>query len=109
MIKIMYYIPFIIYASFYGLIFLVDTENLNILSVCISLFLYYISGYLLSKDLSLAGLFGALNGLYYIYFSKMATHQIFDYSLIGYEIIFYYLCCSLFVLYTNKKVKKELS
>lgn len=101
--KIVYYTPAIIFTAFYGLVAI--GGGLGIISpvIAVWLILFLISGILLSKDVFLGSLLGALPAINLIYMGTKDTGQIINEMPIGIIVLIFYIICGSFVFYKSKK------
>lgn len=106
--KIVYYIPSIIFVAFYGWL----TVNFgfggisSIAYVWIALLLG--SAVLLSYGKFWGGVFGMLTGAYWVYMSTIDTGQVINIEMpLGLVMLVYFALCSGYVFHKNK-VKKSL-
>lgn len=105
--KIVFFIPAIIFAVFYGAIII--GSSLSVISPIIYLWigLFIVSGILLSKGLFWGGLPGLLPGIHLMQMSTKDTGQIIDVELpMGIIVAAFYLLCCVLVFF--KKHKKNL-
>lgn len=106
--KIVFFLPAIVFAVFYGGIMIGASPSIvsPIIYPWIGLFL--ISGILLSKGLFWGGIPGILPGIHLMYMSTKDTGQIMNIELPMGMIVaaFYLLCCGL-VFYKNKKITEQ--
>jgi len=104
--KTVFYIPSILFAVLYGwaaITFGIYSISLIVL-VWIGLFL--VCGFLLSKDKFWGGILGILPGIHLIYMSTKYTGQVINIELpFGIIILIFYIICSSFVFYKEKKIR----
>lgn len=101
--KIVFYIPAIIFAVFYGLLAI---ANIGAISpfVIVWLVLFLLSGILLVKDIFWGSLLGVLPAIHLIYMGTQETGQIISEIPIGIIVLIFYLVCGGFIFYKNKKM-----
>ena len=105
--KTVFYIPAILFAVFYG--WAANTFGIRsispILFVWIALFL--VCGFLLSKDKFWGGILGILPGIHLIY--MISTNFLYKFNniqlFLGITILIFYIICSGFILYKEKKTR----
>ncbi len=108
MMKIVYYIPSVLFAAFYGwlTVYMGFSGFSPIVFVWIALL--FSSAVLLSKDIFWGGAFGMLTGIHWIYISTIDTGQIINIELpLGLIILVFHILCSGYVFYKSK-AKKSL-
>lgn len=105
--KIVFYIPAIIFAIFYGF---VSISNIGAISpmVLVWVALFIISGVILNKNFFGGSLLGALPAIHLIYMGMQETGQIINEISIGIVILIFYIFCGYFVFRNNKKAKSNL-
>ncbi|SMB85203.1 hypothetical protein SAMN00017405_1619 [Desulfonispora thiosulfatigenes DSM 11270] len=101
--KTIFYLPAIIFTIFYG--FAVTAWSIGAVSpiVVIWLSLFFISGFILSRNVYWGGLLGALPAINLIYMGTQETGQIINEMPIGVTILIYYITCGYIVLINNRK------
>lgn len=104
--KVVYFIPALIFAIFYGLVIIITGLHISP-AVYVWIVAFTISGILLSKNIFLGGCFGILPGVHLIYMSTQDTGQILPIEMpIGIMVaVFYILCCVLVFRRTKKATK----
>ncbi len=100
--KIVFYIPAIIFAILYGVIAI---SNIGAISpiVVVWLALFFISGFILNKNVFWGSLLGALPAIHLIYMGTQETGQIINEMPTGIVVLIFYIICGGFVFYKNKK------
>jgi len=100
--KIVFYIPAIIFAVLYGVIAI---SNIGAISpiVIVWLALFFISGFILNKNVFWGSLLGALPAIHLIYMGTQETGQIVNEMATGIIVLIFYIICGGFVFYKNKK------
>lgn len=100
--KIVFYIPAIIFIVIYSLL---ASSSIGAISpfVAVWLVLFLTSGILLSKDMFWGGLLGILPAIHLIYMGTQETGQIINEIPIGIIVSVFYVVCSSFIFYKNKK------
>ena len=103
--KIIFYIPAIIFAILYGVIAI---SNIGAISsiVIIWLALFFVSGFILNKNVFWGSLLGTLPAIHLIYMGTQETGQIINEIPIGIVILIFYIICGYFVYSNNKKSKR---
>ncbi len=99
--KIIFYIPFIIFSIFYGVIAISDIGAISSIAF-VWLALFFISGYILHKNTYWGSLFGTLPAIHLIYLGTKETGQIINEVPIGIIIFIFYIVCGYFVYKTTK-------
>lgn len=106
--KIVFFIPAIIFAIFYGGIMISISTSVVSPIIYLWIGLFIISGILLLKGLFWGGLPGVLPGIHLIYMSTVDTGQIMNIELpVGIIVATFYLLCCGFVFYQKKKMIKQ--
>ncbi len=105
--KIVFYIPAIIFAVLYGIIAI---SNIGAISpiVAVWLALFFISGFILNKNVFLGGLLGTLPAIHLIYMGTQETGQIINEMPIGIIVLIFYTICGYFVYRNNKKKQRVI-
>ena len=93
MLKIMYFIPFILGCLLYGLVIAIGGLNGIDPFVWIVLFILFVSGMLLKRNKSWGAILGILIGIVLIYMGTKETGQIVSETPIGIIMSIYYLAC----------------
>ena len=103
--KIIFYIPAIIFAIIYGVIAI---SNIGAISsiVIIWLALFFVSGFILNKNVFWGSLLGTLPAIHLIYMGTQETGQIVNEIPIGIVILIFYIICGYFVYGNNYKGKQ---
>ena len=102
--KTVYYIPAILFTIIYGsLAFSIGFSSISpIVFAWIALF--FLGGLLLGKDKFWGGILGTFPGFHLIYMSTKDTGQVIDIELpMGIIILIFYVVCSGFVFYKERK------
>lgn len=99
--KIIFYIPFIIFAIFFGVITISDNGVISPIAI-VWLALFFISGLILHKNVYWGSLFGTLPAIHMIYMGTQETGQIINEMPIGIIILIFYIICGYFVYKSNK-------
>lgn len=103
MIKILYYLPFIISLILYVFLGIISSfTSINLLA-WISIILLFISGYLMNKNKWNGSIIGIVIGIILIYMGTKETGQVIKETYLGIIIFLYYSLCG-FISY--KKGKK---
>jgi uncharacterized membrane protein (UPF0136 family) len=105
--KIRFYIPAIIFAVFYGMIAISDIGAISPI-VFIWLALFFISGYILHKNIYWGSIFGTLPAIHLIYMGTQETGQIINEMPIGIVVLIFYIICG-YIVYKNYKSSKSNS
>jgi hypothetical protein len=100
--KIVFYIPAILLAVLLAITSRMGSTS-PIVFVWITLFL--VCGFLLSKDKFWGGILGMLPGIHWIYMGTKYTGQIINELPLGIIILIFYILCSGFVFYKEKKTR----
>ncbi|WP_394919179.1 hypothetical protein [uncultured Robinsoniella sp.] len=105
--KIVFFVPAIIYALFYG--FIIIGVGLLISPLVYAWICFFlISGFLLYKGKFGGGFIGMLPGIHFIYMSTQDTGQVLPVERpSGIIIIAFYLLCSCFIFYRKKCSKRN--
>lgn len=103
--KMVYFIPAIIHFLFYGLAIMAGLALSPL--VIVWFILYIISGILLSMNRFWGGLIGLIPSIQLIYMGTKDTGQIIKETPIGLVLLAFYVICSSFVYYKNKKISKK--
>ncbi len=100
--RIVFYIPAIIFAILYGVIAI---RNIGAISpiVVVWLALFFISGFILNKNVFWGSLLGTLPAIHLIYMGTQETGQIINEMPTGIVVLIFYIICGGFVFYKNKK------
>jgi hypothetical protein len=102
--KLVFYIPFILFSLFYGML-LIGGELVNLPSVIIWISLFAISGFILSKNYFWGGLFGLFPAIHLMYMGTQDTGQIISETPIGIAIFVFYVGCGYIAYRNNSKSK----
>lgn len=100
--KLIFYIPAIIFTILYGVIAISEKGSISPI-VLIWLALFYISGFILNKNIFWGSLLGALPAIHLIYMGTQETGQIFNEIPIGIVVLIFYIICGYSVYRNNKK------
>lgn len=105
--KIVFYLPVILFTSFYGWI-MIGTSLSFSPTVYVWITLFLISGILLSKGKAWGGFLGVLPGIHLMYMSTKYTGQPINIELPLSIIVttFYLLCCGV-VFYKKMKIRNQ--
>lgn len=103
--KFIFHLPTILFTILYGWLVMIAAGAISpIIFAWIALFL--IGGILLSKGKFLGGLLGMLPGIHLIYMSTKDTGQVINIELpSGIIILIFYILCSGYVFYKEKKTR----
>lgn len=100
-LKILYFIPTIIFTLFYGFVIYIAGIGSVFPIVACWLASLWMAGILLIKDIWWGGLLGCIPALCFIYMGTQDTGQIINETPIGIVLLVYYvLCC--YVVYRKK-------
>lgn len=100
--KIIFYIPLIIFAFFYGVIAIIASGTGSISPIAIVwLALFFISGLILHKNVYWGSLFGTLPAIHIIYMGTQERGQIINEMPIGIILLIFYIICGYFVYKSN--------
>lgn len=104
--KGIFYIPAIISAILYGVIAI---SNIGAISpiVVVWVALFFISGFILNKNVFWGSLFGTLPAIYLIYMGTQETGQLINEMPIGIVLLIFYIICGYFVYRNNNKAKSN--
>lgn len=102
--KNIFYIPAIIFTILYGV---ATISNIGAISpiVVIWLALFFISGFILNKNIFWGSLLGALPAIHLIYMGTQETRQIVSEMPIGVVVLIFYITCGYFINRNNKTSK----
>lgn len=102
--KIIFYVPAIIFTILYGVAVI---SNIGAISpiVVIWLALFFISGFILSKNISWGSLLGVLPAIHLIYMGTQETGQIINEMPVGVVVLIFYITCGYFI-HRNNKISK---
>lgn len=103
--KFIFYIPAILFTVLYGWVAIIGIGPISpIIFAWITLFL--VSGFLLGKGKFYGGFSGVLPGIHLIYMSTKDTGQVINIEFpSGIIILIFYVVCSIFVFYKEKKMR----
>lgn len=102
--KIIFYIPAIIFTFFYGMIAISNKWPISPI-VFIWLALFFVSGYILHRNVYWGSLFGLLPAIHLIYMGTQDTGQIISETPIGIVVFIFYIICGCVVFKNNKREK----
>jgi hypothetical protein len=104
--KSIFYIPAIISTIFYGLIAI---SNIGAISpiVVVWVAFFFISGFILNKNVFWGSLFGTLPAIHLIYMGTQETGQLINEMPVGIVLLIFYIICGYFVYRNNKKAKSN--
>lgn len=102
--KSIFYIPAIIFAILYGMIAISDIRAISPI-VLIWLALFFISGFILNKNIFWGSLLGTLPAIHLIYMGTQEKGQIINEMPIGIVLLIFYTMGGYFVYRNNNKVK----
>ena len=100
--KIVFYIPAIIFAILYGGIAISHIGAISPI-VAVWLALFFISGFILNKNVFWGGLLGMIPAIHLIYMGTQEKGQIINEIPIGIVVLIFYIICGYFVYRNNKK------
>ena len=100
--KVLLYIPAIIFTVFYGFV-AINRIGTILPVVLLWVGLFFVSGFILGKDVFWGSIFGILPAINLIYLGTINTGQIINEIPIGVIILIFYIICGGFVFYKNKK------
>lgn len=103
--KITFYIPAIIFTILYGLLAVGSIGTLSPI-IIVWLALFFVSGFILSKNTFWGSLFGMLPAIHLVYMGTQETGQIINETPIGIVLLIFYIICGYYV-YINSKKSKE--
>ncbi|WP_147534276.1 hypothetical protein [Bacillus marasmi] len=103
-LKIIVYIPAIIFSIFYGVIAINDAGAISSI-VLVWLAFFYVSGFMLNKNIFWGSLMGALPGIHLIYMGTQETGQIINEKPLGIVILIFYIICGYIIHRNNIKAK----
>ncbi|MFL2062040.1 hypothetical protein ACEN4K_11650 [Marinilactibacillus psychrotolerans] len=103
--KIIFYVPAIVFTILYGVVAITNIGAISPI-VVVWLALFFISGFILNKNISWGSLLGALPAIHIIYMGTQETGQIINEMTIGIVLLIFYITCGYFV-YRNNKISKE--
>ncbi|MFL2131850.1 hypothetical protein [Ruoffia sp. FAM 20858] len=103
--KIIFYVPAIVFTILYGVVAITNIGAISPI-VVVWLALFFISGFILNKNISWGSLLGALPAIHIIYMGTQETGQIINEMPIGIVLLIFYITCGYFV-YRNNKISKE--
>lgn len=100
--KILFHIPAIIFTIFYGFIVV---NHIGAISpvVLLWLVLFFVSGFILGKNIFWGSIVGMLPAINLIYLGTRDTGQMINEIPIGVIVLIFYIICGGFVFYKNKK------
>lgn len=105
--KVIFYIPTIVFTTFFGLMSAIYGVSSISPIVIVWIVLFLISSFLLSKDKLWGGLLGILPGINLIYMSNQDTGQVVDIELpLGIVILLYYAICG-YLIYKKGNAKSN--
>lgn len=99
--KSIFYLPALIFTTIYVFIAINDIGSISPI-VIVWLILFFLSGFILSKNFFWGALFGTLPAFHLIYMGTQNTGQIFSETPIGIIILVFYIACGYFV-YRNTR------
>ena len=102
--KSIFYAPAIIFTFLYGMIAINDIGSLSLI-VFVWLALFFVSGFILNKNIFWGSLFGTLPAIHMIYLGTQDTGQIINETPIGIAIIIFYIICGLSVYKNTKQLR----
>lgn len=104
--KSIFYIPAIIFSILYGVLAIIDIGVISPI-VVVWLALFFISGFILNKDVFWGSILGTLPAINLIYMGTQETGQIINEMPIGIVLLIFYIICGYFVYRNNNKVKSN--
>ena len=103
--KIIFYLPAILFGIFYGVIAISNIGTISTI-VVVWLALFFVSGFILNKNVFWGSLLGTLPAIHLIYMGTQETGQIVNEIPIGIVILIFYIICGYFVYGNNYKGKQ---
>lgn len=105
--KIIFYIPAVLVAIFYG--FIAITMGVKSISPFVLVFMgmLFVSAFLLERKRFWGAFFGILPAIYVIYMGTQETGQVVSETPIGIALFLFYTICGVLVFRRAKKDKKE--
>ncbi|MUV38941.1 hypothetical protein JNUCC1_02813 [Lentibacillus sp. JNUCC-1] len=103
----LFFIPAVIFTVLYGAVAILDTITAVSPVVLVWLALFFISGFLLIKNIYWGSLLGILPAIHMIYMGTQETGQIINETPIGIVVLVFYVICGFIVYRWNKKASQS--